>query len=108
MGAQTLPRFKTQKEAKLVIQKSIDTNERAVYKALRQIYSRQTTSEQALFQTVEDNKMGFGAFDAELLTGFAQQVLQRRYLTAKQLLLARKKIRCYWKQLAQMANRWPV
>jgi hypothetical protein len=96
--------FKTQAEAKRVIQASIDANDRAVYKALLIIYSQQTASEQACQTTQELNKRGFGAFDAEILSSFAEQVRERGRLSAKQMELARKKIRHYWKQLAILSG----
>lgn len=95
----TLKHWPTQKAAKEAIQQAIDTNERAVYKALMLIYAQQTDSEQRVGMTTDLNNRGFGAFDAELMTSFAQSFQRYGRLTDKQLALCRKKVRCYWKQL---------
>lgn len=90
------------------IQALIDTNDRAVMKALLVLYSRQTAAEQATQATREHNGRGFSAFDAEILSSFAMQVKTRGTLTAKQLEVARKRVRSYWKQLLEVASASPV
>lgn len=96
--------FNSQREAKSAIQQSIDTNDRAVLKALSMIYSRQTEHEKSCEQTHELNNVGFSAFDAEILTSFAKQVQDGRLLSQKQMAIARPKVRRYWKQLAFMSG----
>jgi len=100
--------FKSQREAKEIIQKSIDTNDKAVEKAIKMIYSRQTADEQTGMATVEHNAVGFSAFDAEILTSFAQQLIRGRQLSPKQMAIGRNKIRRYWKQLAIMSGQFPT
>lgn len=100
--------FKTQAEAKRIIQEAIDTNPKAVVKGLMMVYQGQTASEQASHITQEANNIGFSAFDAEILTSFAQQVERGRTLSPKQIVIARAKVRKYWKQLAIMSGKMPT
>ena len=101
-------RFQSQKQAKAIIQASIDCNDAAVLKALKMIYSKQTATEQAISQTNEDNHVGFSAFDADILSSFARQAMYHGMLSDKQMVLARKKVRRYWKQLAVMSGKLEV
>lgn len=100
--------FQTQKAAKEIIQRSIDTNDRAVAKAITMIYSKQTQSEQASQMTRDHNNVGFSAFDAEILSSFAERLQSGRALTERQMAVGRKKIRRYWKQLAIMSGGLPA
>lgn len=50
----------------------------AVEDAVVFIYDRQTTSEKASKMTKEDNGVGFNGPDAELLSSFAEQIIDRR------------------------------
>jgi hypothetical protein len=90
------------------IQALIDTNDRAVMRALLVLYSRQTEAEQATESTREHNGRGFSAFDAEILSSFAVQVKSRGTLTPRQLEVARKRVRSYWKQLLEVASQSSV
>lgn len=101
------PQFTSQKLAKLAIQQAIDSNDRAVYKALLIIYNQQTDSEKAIDSTTDHNAVGFSAFDAEILSSFAKQVQERRSLSIRQLAVARPKIRRYWRQLATLSGALP-
>lgn len=92
----------SQKKAKEEIQAAIDCSDRAVYRALALVYKQQTDSEKEIGATTDANSRGFSAFDAEILTSFADQLRRRGYLTPKQLELCRKKIKHYWKQLMLM------
>lgn len=92
--------FSSQKEAKRVIQASIDTNDKAVIKALLTIHSLQTVDEKASRAAVKLNGVGFGKFDAEILTSFVDRYQEVGNLTTKQMQVARKCVRRYWKQLA--------
>ena len=96
--------YRTIAEAKRVIQAAIDSSDRALYKALLLIYSKQTATEQEMGATVEDNGIGFSGCDAELLTSFAKGLTQYGHLTEKQLPYARKKVRKYWRQLMTLAK----
>lgn len=89
----------------------LDRSPVAVERALLVLYARQTDGERETHTTSESNGQGFGAFDADILTSFAEQVATNRYnrkegqrLTEKQLELTRKKVRKYVGQLVEVAN----
>lgn len=96
--------YPTQKAAKLALQALLDSNDKAVYRAILLIYARQTAGEKTTMSTLEDNGIGFSGCDAELLSSYATQIQTRGWLTTNQLPHARRKIRKYWRQLWQLAE----
>lgn len=90
----------------------LETSNKAVEKALLTLYDRQTEDEQVSQATSHVNGRGFSAFDVEILSSFAcwiqrkqgQKVELGKCLTEKQMILARKKVVRYAKQLAEVAN----
>lgn len=83
------------------------TNARAVERALVVLHDRQTSTEQASLQTKDANGVGFGAFDAEIFSSFAEKVKRGYRLSERQLAVCRKankhgiaRLARYWKQLA--------
>jgi len=86
------------------IQQLLDSNPKAVQRAIVAIYKRQTADEQASKTTRVHNSVGFSAIDAQLLTSFAEQIGRGRTLSEKQLTLGRAKIKRYWRQLMEIAN----
>lgn len=95
---------KTQAEIKASIQHLLDTNDRAVVRGLVRIYERQTQSEKAAHTTTESNGVGFTGVDADFLTSLAEKAIKYGSLTPNQLFYARKKVKKYWKQLAEVAH----
>lgn len=80
----------------------LDRSDKAVARAIMVIFSRQTDSERAQGETVEHNGVGFTAFDAPFLTSLAERLPQYgNRMTERQLVVARKKIRKYWRQLLE-------
>ena len=77
----------------------INTNEVAVYKALKRLYSFQTAEEQSGEETVVSNGKGFNAYDAKYLSGLSTWVLAGKKLTTNQLKEARKRLMKYSEQL---------
>lgn len=94
--------------SKEAIQTMLATNDKAVCRALVAIYSRQTEHEKCIGQTKEHNGVGFSAFDAEFLSSLAEQVKTRGTLSPRQLELARKKVKSYWRQLLEIAATSPI
>lgn len=84
---------------------SIATNDKAVVQALMKLYSLQTEYEKAVKETSETNRVGFNAFDAEILTSFSQQYEKKQWLSPKQLQLARKKLLKYSRQLFDIIHK---
>lgn len=86
-------------------------NDRAVERALVILFERQTLDEQASRTTKWANGRGFGAYDAEIFSSFARQILKGWTLSQKQLACCRKKstrgsvrIARYWRQLIEAAD----
>lgn len=85
----------------------IDTNDKAVVRALVQIYQRQTADEQSAHTTMHHNGVGFGAMDATFLSDIARKA-QKYQLSERQIAAVRKLIRKYWRQLLEIAATSPV
>jgi ssDNA-binding Zn-finger/Zn-ribbon topoisomerase 1 len=82
----------------------INTREDAVLKGIVIIYNRQTTDEQVTRDTKYLNGRGFNGFDAEFGSSLAVQVIDKHYLSIKQMEFARRLLRKYAGQLAEVAN----
>jgi hypothetical protein len=92
------------------IRELIEKRNDAVEKAVLCIYERQTETEKTVNSTIEHNGRGFGAFDAEILSSFAQQIMANKWnrpkgerLTERQMVIARRKMKHYAGQLADIA-----
>lgn len=90
----------TAEEIKNILYKNDDQ----VGKALVQLWERQEDDEKASKTTSHKNSSGFNAFDAEILSSFAEFYSTHNRLSPKQLFIARKRIMKYAKQLADIAN----
>lgn len=83
----------------------LETNDKAVTRAVVAIYNRQTVSEQAAQQTKVTNNVGFNHSDAPYLSYCAKYAIDKRvHLSGKHLEKARVRVRKYWKQLLDIAN----
>ena len=83
----------------------LDTNDKAVTRAVIAIYQRQTADEQASQSTRVANNIGFNHCDAAYLSYCADfAIRQKTNLSGKHLEKSRKKIVKYWKQLIEIAN----
>ena len=82
----------------------LQTNDKAVLRGIVVIYSLQTEDEQMVGETIEHNGVGFNGVDASFMSSLAKFILDRGYLTAKQLEYGRRKIMKYAGQLAKVAN----
>ncbi|MFA5216927.1 hypothetical protein [Sulfuricurvum sp.] len=91
-------------EKKRIVQALLDVNDNAVINALLTIYARQTQDEQQSERTIENNAIGFSGVDAEILSSFARQYNERGFLTFKQMVIARKNIKRYWRQVIEAYN----
>jgi len=86
------------------IKEKVTTDETWAVRGLLALYRRQTEDEKVAATTKHDNQAGFNAFDAEILTSFAEQVQQGRNLSYKQKNLLFKKIGKYAGQLLKIAQ----
>lgn len=91
-------------DVKKWVQDLLDRNDLAVCRALVVIFNRQTKSEQSADTVEVYNKVGFTGFDAQILSSFAKQYMSRGFLSDKQMGIARRKMKRYWKQLADVAR----
>lgn len=90
----------------------LESNNKAVYRALEVLLERQTADERQSENTVHSNGRGFNARDAKFGTDLANRVIHWRSgkstylypLTAYQLAAARRMLRKYAGQLARVAN----
>jgi hypothetical protein len=105
----------SQKEAAAMIRANMAENEKWLVRGLLAIYSRQTADEQVSAATRHDNGVGFSAFDADILSSYAQQVQrweaqpasQRQYaapLSPRQKEVAVRKMSRYARQLATIVQ----
>lgn len=81
----------------------LDASDKAVVNAIKGLYARQTEAERADKTTRIANGRGFNAKDAPFLSDIAIKLPKYSdRMTAKQLYVARKMLRKYWKQLLQI------
>lgn len=86
------------------IHKLLDSNSKAVERAIVAIYKRQTGDEMAGHTTRHTNGVGFSQYDASFLSSLAEQVIKGRWLSDRQLAVGRNKIKRYHRQLCELAN----
>lgn len=88
----------------------LQSNDRAVERALIALYQRQTADEKLAETTSHVNRVGFSPAHAQKFTSFAKQILRGYHLTARQLAFCRyvtngnSRIGRYWAQLVEVAN----
>lgn len=82
----------------------IETNDKAVNRAVLAIYKNQTADEQNSEATLHHNNIGFSSADARLMTYYANYIQKQGGLSGPHLEKARKRIKKYWKQLLEIAN----
>jgi uracil DNA glycosylase len=95
-----------QKEAMIAHYKQmLGSNERWAQRGLIVLLNAQTHEEQNMEATVEHNKVGFSAFDAEILTSIAKQLKDRGTLSPKQMALVFKRMPKYAGQLLKVSRK---
>ena len=77
----------------------LESSNKAVARAVLVVYRNQTEYEKVCQSTQEDNGVGFSGVDAEILSSFAEFYLQHRFLTPRQIAIARNKVKKYWRQI---------
>lgn len=87
-----------------MIKEKLATNAEWQKRALLAIYHRQTELEKRAAATIEHNGVGFNATDSEILSDLALQLIQRGWLSSKQMVIVAKKMPKYSRQLAEIAN----
>ncbi len=79
-------------------------SDKALIRGLLRIHSFQTPEEQNAGVTVEDNGLGFNAFDAEFLTDMAIFHKHNGFIPDEKVPQVRKRMLKYAAQLAKIAN----
>lgn len=80
------------------------TNDKFVMKATVKIFEKQTEDEKAADSTGHSNGVGYNGTDAFIMSRFAKYYLAKGYLTVNQLVIAKRKIQKYAKQITTIAN----
>ena len=83
------------------LRQRLASNDRWALRALMRIYQNQTADEQYREATIERNGIGFTGPDAEILTSFARQYQRRGCLSPKQMIILRRRIPAYARQIVQ-------
>ena len=96
---------KAQKQLGGYIKRKLVEDDRWARRGLLVIYERQTADEKTGGVTVHHNTVGFSGVDAEILTSFAKQLKTRKFLTDKQMVILKRKIIKYWRQLLEASDR---
>ena len=86
------------------IRNLLETNNTVLCGALKKLYNQQTADEQADGTTKEHNGVGFNGADSEFLTSAAKFLIKNNYLSDRQIMVVRKKMIKYTKQLTRLAN----
>lgn len=86
------------------IRNLIQTNDKVLYGALKKLYAEQTADEQRSGETHHANGVGFNGADSRIMSSFAEFLNRTGFLTAKQKVVARRKLVKYNKQLTRLAN----
>lgn len=89
---------------KHTIRALLDTNDKAVERAMIVLYDRQTQDEKQVDSTRHHNNRGFNHGDAPRGSYYARWVLSGRALTGNHLAKARSIAKRYAGQLAEIAN----
>lgn len=85
----------------------LENDDKFVMRSVVKIYERQTEDEKNSDSTAHNNGVGFNGTDAFIMTKFAKWYLEKGFMTAKQMAIAKKKIMKYAKQLTRIANEQP-
>lgn len=86
------------------IKELLTTNDTMVVRSLIKLYNLQTDDEQRSEETVHSNGVGFNGCDSQILTSISKQYISKGFITPKQMVLVRKKIFKYSRQLTLIAN----
>ncbi len=81
------------------IKSNLAEDDRWVIRGMLAIYEKQTADEKEIKATTEHNGVGFSGCDAEILSSFAEQWIQRGSLSPRQMEILRKKMQKYASQI---------
>jgi hypothetical protein len=87
------------------VRNQLKNNEQWAKKALLKIYDLQTEDEQNLGTTKHYNNVGFSGAHAEIMSSFAEQLLNKGWLSPKQMRIVHKIISKYTRQIIQISDK---
>lgn len=73
--------------------------------ALLRIYEFQTKEEQNVRDTMYHNGVGFTGMDGRILSSLAKQLIEKKYLSDKQMDIVFRKIPKYWIQVVKISDK---
>ncbi len=88
----------------LTLKSKLATDARWAQRALLRIYKEQTETEQCQDNVLNLNMRGFRSCDAFILSKFAKQFQDRKWLSDKQMAIVFKKIPVYARQLIKLTG----
>ena len=97
-------KLKNQKEWKAEIIKTIESNERALKRAIMIVFDNQTVEEKMYGKSNEENRKGFNKVDAEIMSKIALKIQRGQELNFNDIIIARRKMPKYWKQIMVRAK----
>lgn len=86
------------------IQENVLKNDQWLVRGLLAIFDKQTSDEQYSEETKYHNGIGFNGVDAPFMSSLAVQYRNKGFLSEKQKVYARKKMKKYCGQLLKIAN----
>ena len=86
------------------IRNLVQTNDTVLYRAMQQLYDKQTEDEQRDGHTKHQNGVGFNGVDSRFMSSLVEFLRRTGFLTDKQKYCARKRLIKYTKQLTIIAN----
>lgn len=99
----------TMKEKEHVVKKALLISEKAAIEALMIVYDNQTAAEKAFGNSISHNGIGFNRYDDEVLSKFAKKVRVGITLSKDEIVLVKKLISKYWRQvLHKYVERYPA
>ena len=84
------------------VRELIIVNDKAAVRAMLRIYDYQTSHEQVVDATIDNNNVGFNHGDAPKMSGIAKFYKVRGYVTPKQMFRVRKMMPKYAGQLLNL------
>ena len=94
----------TKKAIEAFVKSKLANDDKWAARALVRIYDMQTPAEKTMLETNEENNVGFNGYDANLLSSFAKQYIDRKFLSVRQMEIVKQRIPKYWKQIIAIAS----
>jgi hypothetical protein len=95
----------TKKNTTIFVKHKLATDKKWAVKALVRIYNENQTSEEQVYEdTIVENGIGFTGVDANILSSFAKQQIEKGFLSNKQMKLVMKKMPKYHGQVIAMSD----